>query len=90
MLMIVFIFERWLLLFDGNNICFDANILINHWPANPGLNLNWCILIQISQKLVTNCAIDNKPASICLDSSLAPNRRQAFVWINDDTVYWRI
>ena len=27
---------------------------------------------------------------IGLDNGLAPNRRQAIIWINDDLVYWRI
>ena len=29
-------------------------------------------------------------ASVCSCNGLAPDRRQAITWTNDDTVYWRI
>ena len=47
------------------------------------------IVIQISLKLVPKSLIGNKPA-FGSGTGLAPNRRQAITWTNDDLVHWRI
>ena len=53
------------------------------------LNKKFCILIQISRKLVPKGPIDNKWAPGSSDN-LAPNRQQAISWTNADLVHWRI
>ena len=50
------------------------------------LNENIKISIQFSLKFVPKGPIDN----IGLDNGLAPNRRQAIIWTNADTVHQRI
>ena len=52
------------------------------------LNENDRIPIQSSLKFVPRSPIDNKPAFS--GNGLAPNRRQAITWTNDDPVHWRI
>ena len=53
------------------------------------MNEKFCILIKISLKCVPKGPINNKP-SIGLDNGLAPNRRQAIIWTNDNPIHWRI
>ena len=54
------------------------------------MNEKFCILIKISLKFVPNKGlIDNNP-SIGLDNGLAPNRRQAIIWTNADSIPWCI
>ena len=48
------------------------------------------ILIKISLTFVPNGKIDNNQASIGLDNGLAPNGRQAIIWINPNPFNWRI
>ena len=54
------------------------------------LNEHDTIAIQISLKHVPRNPIDNKPGSIGSGNGLAPNRRQAIIWTDDDPVHWRI
>ena len=51
------------------------------------LNEKICILIEISLKFVLEGSIENKEN---LDNGLAPNRRQAIIWTNADSINWRI
>ena len=51
--------------------------------------INYCTLIQISLKFILNSPIE-KYVSFGWDKGLAPNRRQAIILTNDDTVYWCI
>ena len=53
------------------------------------LNENDVIPTEISMKFVPRRPIDNKPA-FGSGNDLAPNRRQAIIWINDDPVHLRI
>ena len=53
------------------------------------LNENDRIPIQISFNYAPWSPIDNKPA-FGSGNGLAPNRRQAITWTNDDPVQWRI
>ena len=53
------------------------------------LNENDGISIQISLKFVPRSPIANK-AGIDSGNGLAPNKRQAVTWTNDDPVHWRI
>ena len=50
------------------------------------VNEKFCILIQISLKFVPKWQY----VSIGLGNGLAPNRRQAITWTNDDLVHWCI
>ena len=43
----------------------------------------------MSLKFVPKGPIDNNPALV-LDNGLAPNRRQAIIWTNADSIHWRI
>ena len=73
----------------------NASSGLNHMTAvlqTPFLNaFSWKILldffIQNSHKVVSDSTIE---ASIGSGNGLAPNRRQAITWTNDDTSYWRI
>ena len=49
------------------------------------------ILIEISLKCVPTGPIDNEQwTSIGLNDGLAPDRRQAIIWNNVDSIHWRI
>ena len=50
------------------------------------LNENDRILIKMSLKYIARTRQD----SIGSRNGLAPNRRQAITWTNDDLVHWRI
>ena len=50
---------------------------------------NVCILIRISLKFVLKDLIDNM-SCISSGNGLAPNRRQAITWTDDDPIHWRI
>ena len=54
------------------------------------LNENDRIQIQISLKFVPRSQIDNKGASIVSGNGLAPNRRQAIIWIKADLIHLSI
>ena len=59
-----------------NGLYFPDNIIF--------LYDNWCISIQIYLK-----SNKNKPALV-QNISMAPNRRQAYIWTNGVQDYWRI
>ena len=46
------------------------------------------IIVQISLKFVPKAPIKNQSPSIYSCYGLAPNRRQAITWANDDPVHW--
>ena len=54
------------------------------------LNENGRIPTQISLKFIPKSPVDNKLAYLGSGNSLAPNRRQAITWTNDDQVHLRI
>ena len=51
------------------------------------VNQKFRILIKISLKFVPEDPIDKTP-NFGLDNGLAPNRRQAIIWINADPIHW--
>ena len=54
------------------------------------LNENDRITIQISLKFVPKSPINNKSVLVQVTNGLAPNRRQAINWTNDDPICWPI
>ena len=70
----------------GQNCCHFANDIFRYIFVNEKFN----ILIKISLKFVPQSPINREYPSIGSCNGLAPIRRQAIVWTNDDLVYWRI
>ena len=48
------------------------------------------VFIQILLKFVAKSAINNDPARIGIDHTLAPDRQRAIIWTNDDPAFRRI
>ena len=70
----------------GTNI----QILLTHFHMdNMAGDILRCIFDKISLKFVPKGLINDNPALVS-DNGLAPNRRQAIIWINADSMHWHI
>ena len=69
----------------GQNGCHFADDIFRCIFVNDKL----CIVIKISLKFVLKGSVDNYPI-IGLDNGLVPNRQQAIIWTNADSIHWCI